>query len=330
MNSYLFSIIIPVYNAEKTLLQTVESVVQQTYPNWELILVDDCSQDDSWRIIEEYSLKCSRVIGKKLPVNSGGAKMPCDIGIGVSKGDYCLILGNDDILSNDYLECARHKIEETDADIVLSRCVVKDLLTKKIDMVLPKSNIDTSKTYSGRDACLMTMASWDVCTNGMAFKREIYDYILKENPCSYMNSDELSSRIALIHAKKVGFSNGEYTYWQLASSVTHKNSVKLYEGLYVDAQLIDFAMQYFDTQLAKTMYHKFLSHIISLQKKYYLFRNEYSIGERQKINLMIKENYMNVINKYKAFSESLYFKLYSSSWLGFRAISKIMSLKLNK
>ena len=57
MQEELISIITPVYNCERLLPKTIESVINQTYQNWEMILVDDCSSDNSAQIINEFSEK---------------------------------------------------------------------------------------------------------------------------------------------------------------------------------------------------------------------------------------------------------------------------------
>ena len=54
-DNQLVSIIVPIYNAEKYLSETIQSVVNQTYKNWELILVDDCSEDNSYEIAQQFS-----------------------------------------------------------------------------------------------------------------------------------------------------------------------------------------------------------------------------------------------------------------------------------
>lgn len=53
----LVSIITPLYNSEKYIAETIESVLAQTYSNWEMIIVDDCSKDNSTKIVEEYQKK---------------------------------------------------------------------------------------------------------------------------------------------------------------------------------------------------------------------------------------------------------------------------------
>ena len=73
----LFSIVIPVYNAEETISTTIRSIIEQTYPNWELILVDDCSTDKSWMIEENCARHYSNVFAIKTSVNSGSACFNC-------------------------------------------------------------------------------------------------------------------------------------------------------------------------------------------------------------------------------------------------------------
>ena len=61
-DNQLVSIIVPIYNAEKYLSETIQSVVNQTYKNWELILVDDCSEDNSYEIAQQFSKVDTRII----------------------------------------------------------------------------------------------------------------------------------------------------------------------------------------------------------------------------------------------------------------------------
>ena len=67
------SIITPLYNCADFLEQTIQSVISQTYQNWELIMVDDCSQDDSLLIAKQYAEKDKRIKVIKLDKNSGAA-----------------------------------------------------------------------------------------------------------------------------------------------------------------------------------------------------------------------------------------------------------------
>jgi len=94
------SVIIPVYNGEKFLDQTIKSVLNQTYKNVEYIIIDDCSQDNSLKIIEKYSDKITIYINKK---NLGIIKT-VNNAIKKSNGKYILVIGQDDLLESDHIE----------------------------------------------------------------------------------------------------------------------------------------------------------------------------------------------------------------------------------
>lgn len=102
MNSKV-SIITPSYNSSKYIYQTVESVLAQTYKNWELIIVDDHSTDDSNKIIEEYCKKDNRIRLIKLKKNVGPA-LARNRGIEEAKGNYIAFLDSDDLWLPEKLE----------------------------------------------------------------------------------------------------------------------------------------------------------------------------------------------------------------------------------
>lgn len=91
----LISIITPNYNASKFVSETIESVLNQTYENWEMIIVDDCSTDDSVAIIEDFIKSDQRIKLIKLTVNSGPA-IARNSAIEVSNGKYIAFLDSDD------------------------------------------------------------------------------------------------------------------------------------------------------------------------------------------------------------------------------------------
>lgn len=97
----LVSIIVPVYNSEKYIKETIESIKKQTYKNWELILVDDKSTDKSIKLIEEF--KEERIKLLKLERNSGAA-VARNTGIEIAKGRYITFLDSDDFWEYNKLE----------------------------------------------------------------------------------------------------------------------------------------------------------------------------------------------------------------------------------
>lgn len=100
---HLISIITPVYNSSEYIRNTLDSVITQTYSNWEHLLVDDCSTDDSVAIIEEYVRKDIRFKLFKLDLNSGSGPAR-NLAIKNANGKYIAFLDSDDIWIAERLE----------------------------------------------------------------------------------------------------------------------------------------------------------------------------------------------------------------------------------
>ena len=103
MEKEKISIITPVYNCEKLIEKTIECVLNQTYKNWEWLLVDDCSPDDSAIIIQKYAKNDNRIKYFKLSENSGAA-VARNKALAESTGRFVAYLDADDLWKNDKLE----------------------------------------------------------------------------------------------------------------------------------------------------------------------------------------------------------------------------------
>lgn len=93
----LVSIITPCYNASKYIKDTIESVLRQTYVSWEMIIVDDCSTDDSFEILKKYCEKDSRIRVYKTDKPSGSPVIPRNVALSKSNGDLIAFLDADDL-----------------------------------------------------------------------------------------------------------------------------------------------------------------------------------------------------------------------------------------
>lgn len=103
MENEKVSIITPVYNCEKFLSETIECVLNQTYEDWEMILVDDCTPDHSADIAKKYSKKDKRIKYVKLEENSGAA-VARNKGLSIAEGRFIAYLDADDLWKKDKLE----------------------------------------------------------------------------------------------------------------------------------------------------------------------------------------------------------------------------------
>lgn len=115
-----FSVVIPCYNAAQYLRETLESVLAQRYVNFEIIVVDDGSTDDSPRILNEYALEDPRVRVVTRAVKSGGPATPRNEGIASSRGTYVALLDADDLWTPDKLLNDFNQLSERPVDILYS------------------------------------------------------------------------------------------------------------------------------------------------------------------------------------------------------------------
>lgn len=117
-----FSIIMPVYNAEKYVEAAVESVLQQSYTDFELLLVDDCSADSSYSVCQELAKKDGRIKLLRTPQN-GGAAAARDFAFQHIQGKYLTFIDSDDIIDQDFLEIAYSYVKDGCIDCVKFGCI---------------------------------------------------------------------------------------------------------------------------------------------------------------------------------------------------------------
>lgn len=125
-NQPLVSIIMPVYNCEKYLTESIGSVISQSYQNWELIIVDDGSKDKSVSIIESYVEKDRRIRLYKNESEEHGPGIARNYGMEHISGKYTYFIDSDDWIEKDLLQDTVTLAEKMDADIVPFGFVIED------------------------------------------------------------------------------------------------------------------------------------------------------------------------------------------------------------
>lgn len=111
----MVSIIVPVFNAEKTIVRCIKSILNQTNPDFELILVNDGSSDASEKLCKEYSLQDSRIVYVKK--QNEGVSSARNKGMELARGEYITFIDSDDYVSDMYVE---HLVAYSSNDLVLS------------------------------------------------------------------------------------------------------------------------------------------------------------------------------------------------------------------
>ncbi len=116
----LVSVVIPTYNASQFIEETIKSVQSQTFNHWEIIVVDDCSKDDTVSKVQKMIDSDNRISLIKLDVNYGGPAGPRNIGISKSIGKYIALLDSDDIWHPKKLEIQMQYMKSSSASFICS------------------------------------------------------------------------------------------------------------------------------------------------------------------------------------------------------------------
>lgn len=139
MDSPLISIIMPAYNSERFIEDAIRSVLSQTYQNWELLIIDDCSTDDTYEDAMCIAANDPRINVFKNEVNSGAA-VSRNNGVSLAKGEYVAFLDSDDLWMPEKLEKQIEIVGNTHADICYTSYSIISASGEKMcnDYVVPK------------------------------------------------------------------------------------------------------------------------------------------------------------------------------------------------
>jgi glycosyltransferase involved in cell wall biosynthesis len=290
----VLSIIIPTYNAEKYLKETINCIINQTFQEWELIIVDDCSTDSTPNIINQYTLQNKKILSFKTATNSGSARIPTRVGFRASLCQYVSCIGQDDTLDLDYFDKMFSRIKSTNAEIacsILSPFSSEDNLYPNI----PAPEFQLANVISGIEACELTLGGWQISANGMVIKKTLMPHILDENDDNYINSDEIDTRKILFEAHSVAFANTHYHYRIHSESITHKFSPKIFERLITNNQLYCFAYsnrEQIHSKFIDKLATECINTLLCLENLYIRNKNTLSKEQNTKIRKIIKDAYM--------------------------------------
>lgn len=151
----LISVCMPAYNAEQYIAEAIRSVIDQTYKNWEIIIVNDGSTDDTQVVIDQFG-KDERI--KLVKTINGGAARARNIAYSHSRGEYIMFFDADDVISPDYLKTQVYKASENSDTLIMA---------------------DWGRFYNNKPA-IVTIEP--VMYNELAFDEWINDYWYNANP----------------------------------------------------------------------------------------------------------------------------------------------------
>lgn len=207
------SVVVPVYNVQTYLRQCLESLLEQTYRNLEILVVDDGSTDNSGVICDEYAEKDPRI--KVLHKKNGGAASAKNAGLRIATGEFLTFADSDDYVERDAYEYMVKKLRAAHADVI--QCSFREIYVKSFnDCVMLErecefNNIEYLRRYTVDWTCGLL---WD-----KMYRRKLFDDIFFEE--GHIVDDEFFTYQGIMNAKKIIHTPKViYNYRKRKSSVT--------------------------------------------------------------------------------------------------------------
>lgn len=303
-NEDLISIVVPIYNVEKYLDRCLQSLLDQTYRNFEIILIDDESPDDCPRLCDEYAMRHSNI--SVLHLKNSGLSGARNAGIENAKGKYITFVDSDDYVDSELLSVLKKGID-ADINILLSMCSYR-----KLSQSDPMPELTKTKEWSvinDVEAMDMLLSNQSKTTAwGKLYSKELFKDM--RFPVGRLYEDMFVMPTLFRRAKKISVSPQElYFYCQDGESITRsKFNYKMLEM--IDALLVwnNQVELYYPQLIEKAKCHYYSSIITSCQflvkktddygiSKYRQFKKEIT----QEYKLILKSKFTSRSSKLKAF-----------------------------
>jgi glycosyltransferase involved in cell wall biosynthesis len=238
------TILMPVYNTEKYLHDSIGSVLNQTYSDWELICVDDGSSDNSWNILLEYQQKDTRI--KCFRQENAGPMHARYTGMQHAHGSYFIYLDSDDMYSSNLLEKTYQKAIETGADSVAPEYWYEKTEDSNIYISFNQENkVNKSEILTGIEAFSETFPWRKIHCFNLWSERVFRKSVIMENiGDNNFNADEYIQRVLLLNCNKIVFSDGQYLRRYNPTSITHVLKRRNFNRLDANEKLINLALDY--------------------------------------------------------------------------------------
>lgn len=179
----LISVIIPVFNVEKYLERCIKSIINQTYKNLEILLINDGSTDKSIEICNRYLEIDNRIV--LLNKENGGLSSARNLGIDKAKGEYISFVDSDDFIHELMYETLVSNLEKNDCDISIIESF--DVIEDK-DFIFELKNTNNSIVYSKEEAIANYLDGNFIPAWGKLYRKELFESI--RFPIGILNEDE--------------------------------------------------------------------------------------------------------------------------------------------
>lgn len=237
----LISVVVPIYNVEKYLKRCIDSIIQQTYKNLEIILVDDGSPDNCGKICDDYAKTDKRI--KVIHKKNGGLSDARNVGIKNATGKYITFIDSDDDILVDFIGYMYNLSKKNKADVVVAdeNLINNIFISKKVNekIIEYKSKKDAIKD-------LLTLRL-PVAAHGKLYLKTLFDDI--EYPKGKIYEDNGTTYKVLLKCNRIIYTNqAKYNYYIRGNSITNSsmNKNKLDYIYLIDLECNDLLRIYSD------------------------------------------------------------------------------------
>ena len=270
MENQLISIIVPIYNVEKYLKKCIESIINQTYKNIEIILVDDGSPDNCGIICDEYSQKDKRII--VIHKENGGLSDARNKGIDIAKGDYLTFIDSDDFVNIDYIEKLYNSIKLNNTK--LAQCGISKV--NENNEIIEKLNYDENYIKTSHEI-LNELYGKHLIENVVVWNKMYAKELFKNIrfPVGKIHEDEFTTYKLIYYSKNVAIvSDSLYNYRQNNASIMgRKFNIKRLNLL----EALEQRIQFFWDKNEKDLYEKSVKVYLEQLRMYYIKTKKYSL-----------------------------------------------------
>lgn len=303
MDIPLISVIIPVYNVSLYLKRCLDSVVNQTYHNLEIILVNDGSTDNSREICEEYAKRDKRII--VIHQDNKGLSEARNAGINIATGLYISFIDSDDYISKYFIEILLESAKSEKSDIVVC-CFKKGNNEDYKFPIDEKPRIE--KTLSAEEGLQqwhsnhkdVETVAWNKLYSAKLFKDGI------RYPAGKYFEDVVTTHLLVQNANKITFILNElYYYFQRNTSIQGTwSEIKIYDKIYMQEKRLEWFRKY--------GYQEAYGRLLSKLMKYYMLCYVNADSNRTRFVLLEKFNKVRKQEQFKSIKDNFLFFFFSN------------------
>lgn len=236
------SAIIPIYNVEKYLVKCLDSVVNQTLRDIEIICVNDCSPDNCLEILKEYAQNDKRIkiINRE---KNGGLSAARNSGLDVATGEYIYFLDSDDWIDLDYIEKMLKTAKDNDVDIVLNTNILSIDNNKETSQFFPNKTLNNYTGFINPKECIHKTI-WNTWAH--LWKKSFLDKNSLKFPVGLVLEDMYFQAVAFAYLDKLYITrSSKYNYRYVNSGIVAKLSKEEDKSILAHIKILDAIFNYY-------------------------------------------------------------------------------------